>query len=128
MSLAAAPVRVRAAARGALALSDAALLAECREEFFVASGPGGQHRNKAATGVRLLHGPTGAAVTATERRSQAQNRAAALGRLRERLAALSFVPKVRRPTRATRGSQERRLAEKRVRSRTKAGRRGDHGE
>jgi hypothetical protein len=35
---------------------------------------------------------------------------------------------VRRPTRATRGSQERRLAEKRVRSRTKAGRRGDPGD
>jgi len=101
-----------------------ALLAECREEFFVGGGPGGQHRNKTASAVRLLHLPTGVLVTATERRSQAQNRAAALGRLRERLAALSFVPKVRRPTRATRGSQERRLAEKRQRARVKADRRG----
>jgi protein subunit release factor B len=63
-------------------------------------------------------------VTATERRSQARNREAALARLREQLAALSFVPRVRRPTRATRGSQERRLQAKRRRARTKAGRRG----
>jgi protein subunit release factor B len=74
--------------------------------------------------VRLAHGSTGVVVTATERRSQLQNRGAALERLRERLRALSFVPKVRRPTRATRGSQERRLSEKRRRAEHKAGRRG----
>ena len=113
----------REAARRAVRLPEEALLAECREEFFVGGGPGGQHRNKTASGVRLVHLPTGLLVTATERRSQAQNRGAALERLRERLAALSFVPKVRRPTRATRGSQERRLAEKKRRSGTKAGRR-----
>jgi len=118
------PAAVRAAARRALALPDAALLAECREEFFVASGPGGQHRNKAATGVRLAHRPTGAAVTATERRSQAQNRGAALRRLRARLLALAREPRVRRPTAPTRGSKERRLAEKRHRAERKAGRRG----
>lgn len=116
----------REAARRAVRLPAEALLAECREEFFVGGGPGGQHRNKTASAVRLLHLPTGVLVTATERRSQAQNRAAAMGRLRERLAALSFVPRVRRPTRATRGSQERRLAEKRQRARTKAGRTGGH--
>lgn len=114
---------VRATARRALALADAALLAECREEFFVASGPGGQHRNKAATGVRLAHGPSGAVVTATERRSQAQNRGAALRRLRARLAALAREPRVRRPTAPTRASRERRLAEKRRRGERKAGRR-----
>ncbi len=116
----------REAARRAVRLPAEALLAECREEFFVGSGPGGQHRNKTASAVRLLHLPTGLLVTATERRSQAQNRSAALERLRERLAALSFVPKQRRPTRATRGSQERRLAEKRQRARTKAGRSSGH--
>jgi protein subunit release factor B len=124
MSLAATPARVRAAARRALALTAAALLAECREEFFVASGPGGQHRNKAATGVRLAHGSSGAVVTATERRSQAQNRGAALRRLRARLAALAREPRVRRPTAPTRASKERRLAEKRRRAERKAGRRG----
>src|SRR3990170_3122051 len=69
---------LRSMARRALALSDAQLLAECREEFFVASGPGGQHRNKTESGVRLAHDATGIVVTATERRSQSQNRAAAL--------------------------------------------------
>ncbi len=112
----------REAARRALAVSDLALLAECREEFFVGGGPGGQHRNKTASAVRLFHPATGLLVTATERRSQLQNRGAALERLRERLRALSHVPRARRPTRATRGSQERRLAEKRRRSGHKAGR------
>lgn len=118
-----APAALRAAARRALSLPEAVLLAECREEFLVASGPGGQHRNKAATGVRLLHGPTGVAVTATERRSQAQNRGAALRRLRERLSALGREPRVRRPTAPTRASRERRLAEKRRRGERKAARR-----
>ncbi len=119
-----APAALRAAARRALSLPGDALLAECEETFFVASGPGGQHRNKTESGVRLVHGPTGVTVTATERRSQAQNRSAALARLRERLAALSHVPKVRRATRPTRGSKERRIAEKKRRGETKASRRG----
>ncbi|MGC3996638.1 MAG: peptide chain release factor-like protein [Anaeromyxobacter sp.] len=114
----------RAAARRALALGDEALLAQCEETFFVASGPGGQHRNKTESGVRLVHGPTGLVVTATERRSQLQNRGAALERLRERLRPLTIRPKVRRPTRPTRGSQERRIAEKKRRGERKAGRKG----
>jgi protein subunit release factor A len=115
---------VRVAARRALGLSDAALLAECEETFFVAGGPGGQHRNKTESGVRLVHGPTGAAVSATERRSQARNRAAALRRLRERLEGLARRPRPRRATRPTRGSRERRLAEKKRRGERKAARRG----
>lgn len=114
---------LRAAARRSLSLPADALSAECDEEFFIASGPGGQHRNKTESGVRLLHRPTGVTVTATERRSQAQNRSAALVRLRERLAALSHVPKRRVATRPTRGSRERRLAEKRHNAERKSGRR-----
>jgi len=118
------PPSRRAAARRALALPDAALLAACEETFFVASGPGGQHRNKTESGVRLVHPGTGLVVTATERRSQAQNRHAALARLRARLGDLAREPKVRRKTRATRGAHERRLAAKRLRSERKADRRG----
>ena len=103
----------RAAAVRAMALDDAALLAECEEEFFVAGGPGGQHRNKTESGVRLTHRPTELSVTATERRSQSQNRTEALHRLRRGLAELSFVPKVRRPTRPSRASRRRRLEDKR---------------
>ena len=115
---------LRAAARRAAALDDEALLAECDETFFVASGPGGQHRNKTESGVRLVHRGTGVAVSATERRSQLQNRGAALERLRVRLAALGHEPKLRRPTRATRGSHERRLAAKKRAGRRKAERGG----
>lgn len=118
------PEPLRAAARAALALDDDALLAQCEESFYVGGGPGGQHRNKTESAVRLVHRGTGVTVTATERRSQPQNRAAALERLRERLRALSFRPRPRRATRPTRGSKERRLAEKKRRGETKAGRRG----
>jgi len=114
---------LRAAARRAVALPEAALLAECVEEFFVASGPGGQHRNKTESGVRLTHGPTGVTVSATERRSQSQNRGAALARLRERLAVMGVEPKVRRATRPTRGSKERRLGEKKHQSALRKARR-----
>jgi protein subunit release factor B len=117
------PEVLRAAARRALALPDAALAAECEETFFIASGPGGQHRNKTESGVRLAHGPTGVVVTATERRSQAQNRGAAVERLRARLEVLARKPKPRRETRPTRGSRERRLSEKKRRGERKANRR-----
>ncbi|MBK9516710.1 MAG: peptide chain release factor-like protein [Anaeromyxobacter sp.] len=110
----------RALARRAVALPEEALLAECDEAFFIASGPGGQHRNKTESGVRLVHRPSGVTVTATERRSQAQNRGEALKRLRERLAALGVEPKVRRATRPTRGSKERRIGEKKHRAARKA--------
>jgi ribosome-associated protein len=115
---------LRVLARRALALPDRTLLLECEETFFVGSGPGGQHRNKTESAVRLRHLPTGLEVTATERRSQARNRGAALARLREALAELSRVPAVRRPTRPGRGARERRLSDKRHLSARKAARRG----
>jgi len=115
----------RAQARRAQLLPDETLLAECEMEFFVASGPGGQHRNKTESGVRLTHPPTELSVTATERRSQHQNREQALLRLRQGLAALTFVPKKRRPTRPTRSSQRRRLDEKRKHKQKKTDRRSD---
>ncbi len=117
------PPERRQAARRAQALPEEALLAECEVEFFVAGGPGGQHRNKTASGVRLTHPPTELSVTATERRSQAQNRTAALARLRSGLAALAYVPKPRRKTRPTRGSKERRLEAKHRAGERKAQRR-----
>ncbi len=117
------PDHVRAAAARALALGDAALLADCEETFFVAGGPGGQHRNKTESGVRLVHRPTGVVVTATERRSQSRNRSEALLRLRERLQVLSHVPARRVATRPTRGGRERRLEEKRRTSERKSSRR-----
>jgi ribosome-associated protein len=116
---------LRAIARRSLALPDRALLLECEETFFVGSGPGGQHRNKTESAVRLVHRPTEVTVTATERRSQLRNRGAALARLRAELTELARTPTVRRPTRPSRGARERRLAAKRHQSARKASRRGE---
>ena len=88
-------------------------------DYYTASGPGGQHRNRSKTGVRLRHLPSGILVTATERRSQKQNLEAAFERLRERLAELQRVPKRRRPTRPSRASRERRPKNKARRSEKK---------
>jgi ribosome-associated protein len=64
-------------------------------------------------------------VSASEHRSQLQNREAAEQRLAQVLReALAPPPPVRRPTRPTRGSQERRLAGKRRRSDVKRRRQG----
>ena len=82
-------------------------------EFFIASGPGGQHRNKVETGVRLVHRPSGITVTATERRSQTANREMAFERLARRLQEQQRTLPPRKPTRPTRASRQRRLETKR---------------
>jgi RF-1 domain len=66
-------------------LTDAQLLAQCDVDTYRASGPGGQKRNKTSSAVRLRHGPSGLIVIAEESRSQHENRARALRRLRQAL-------------------------------------------
>src|SRR5438067_12628163 len=77
---------------------------DCDLEFFIASGPGGQNRNKVETGVRLTHRPSGLSVTATERRSQHANREAAFERVAARLQEQQQVLPPLRPTRPTAAS------------------------
>lgn len=86
---------------------------DCDVQFFIATGPGGQNRNKVETGVRLTHRPSGTVVTATERRSQHANREAAYARMAERLEEAQRVAKPRAPSRVNRTDREKRLAAKR---------------
>jgi hypothetical protein len=67
------------------ALTDDQLLAQCEVDTYRASGPGGQKRNKTSSAVRLRHPPTGLLVIAEESRSQHENKARALRRLRRAL-------------------------------------------
>ena len=117
---------------------------ELRWRFSRSSGPGGQSVNTADSRVELsLDVTTTSAlddeqraravdrladrlvdgvltIVATEHRSQVRNRDAAGERLAGVLAkAIAPPPPRRRPTRATRGSVERRLASKRRRAETK---------
>lgn len=50
---------IEAVGRELLGLSDEQLLSQCDQTTFKSSGPGGQHRNKRETAVRLKHLSTG---------------------------------------------------------------------
>ena len=91
---------------------------ECDIKFTRTGGPGGQHRNKAETAVRVTHRPTGLVVIASESRSQYRNRITALERLAEKLQKLeqekeaAEKKRLRRRTTPSRISRPRRLKDK----------------
>ncbi len=66
--------------------NDTAFLQTCRFDTYMASGHGGQKRNRTYSAVRLTHLETGLSVIAEESRSQAENKIKALKRLRITLA------------------------------------------
>jgi ribosome-associated protein len=121
---------------------------EIEYHFVRASGPGGQHVNKAATAVQLrfdaANSPSlpddvrqrlirlaGRQVTeegvliidARRYRSQERNRRDATDRLLQLIRSAASRPKARRRTKPTRAARERRLQEKRRHSETKRTRR-----
>ena len=109
-----------------------------------AGGPGGQHVNKASTRIEVLWNVVQSPslnetrrqrilerlaaridsegvlrVVAAERRSQLQNRLAAIARLQALVDGALHEPKVRRPTRVPRAVKERRIAGKQRRGQIK---------
>jgi ribosome-associated protein len=111
-----------------------------------AQGAGGQNVNKVSSAVhlrfdvcasslpddvkaRLLALPDSritqegvVVIKAQEHRSQDMNRADALARLQSMVDAVARPPRVRKPTKPTFGSKQRRLEGKSIRSQVKAGR------
>lgn len=65
-----------------LAGEDKLLLGQCEVDTYRASGPGGQKRNKTSSAVRLRHLPSGLIAISEDSRSQHENKAWALKRLR----------------------------------------------
>lgn len=59
---------------------------EVKYEATRSTGPGGQHRNRVATAIRVTHLPTNVSAMGTESRSQLKNKTMALYRLRNKLA------------------------------------------
>jgi ribosome-associated protein len=120
-------------------------------KFIRSSGPGGQNVNKVASAVQLrfllplntslpvaarnrlrrmagqkLIDDGSILISARSERSQEQNRRDALERLAELVRAAMIEPKIRKKTRPTRASKERRIESKKRRGTTKQGR-GSHG-
>ena len=101
------------------------LARQCDITFHRASGPGGQHRNKVETAVRVVHRPTGLIARASERRSREQNRREALKRLAEKIALRSRRPKPRVATVKSEAVREREREERARASEKKRARRAE---
>ena len=92
---------------------------EVRITFFKSGGPGGQHKNKTATAVRLQHLPTGIIAVGQRDRSRTRNLDQAFARLQEKLVAHFHRDPPRVPTKPSRTARRKRMDEKRLQGRKK---------
>jgi ribosome-associated protein len=133
-----------------LPINDALTIPEDELTFTYArsGGPGGQNVNKVSSKAVLRWRLAGSAsvspevkeriaraerkrvttegelvITSQRHRDQERNREECLERLRQIVLRALAAPKVRRPTKPTKGSKRRRLEDKKRRSQTKQGRR-----
>src|SRR5262245_28986713 len=93
-------------------LTMTALKSEVEITAFKSSGPGGQHKNKTESAIRIKHLPTGIIVVATESRSQIKNRELAWQRLIEKLARRRQKRKPRLQTQPSRAAKKKRREQK----------------
>ena len=128
-------------------------VSELQETFVRSPGPGGQNVNKVASAVELRFDVAGSpslpddvrerlkrlagrrltgegvlVIDAHRHRTQNRNRDDARARLFELIRQASIAPKPRKATRPSAAARERRLRDKRVRSRVKQSRRSEGGE
>jgi protein subunit release factor B len=101
-------------------LTPAALRAQVEITAYKSSGPGGQHKNKTESAIRLKHLPTGITVIARESRSQIKNRELAWERLIAKLKQRRRKKKPRIPTKVSAAAKAQRLASKTAHSRKKS--------
>ena len=96
---------------------------EVEVTVYQASGPGGQHRNRTYSAVRLKHLPTGIVVTAADSRSQLRNRKIAFERLTRRLAEHFHEDPPRKSTKKRTSVRQRERQERERESQKKRSRR-----
>ena len=102
-----------------LELPDSDILKDIRYETFTPGGPGGQHANRTASGVKAIHVPTGITAIAREHRSQYRNRKLALERLLAKLKARRRPARPRLRTSIPPQARAQRRLQKERRSRLK---------